>query len=188
MNDLVDFHDRAMTNLSATIDTIGPGDWDRPTACEGWSVWDLVNHLTAEAWWAPHLLRGERIAEVGDRYDGDVLGPDPQKAWREASEAERQAVNAPGALDQTVDTSMGELPASVYLAQRITDLAVHRWDLAQGLGTDGTIPDDLANFLYDTWEPQADEVAASGVFAPRVEVPADASPTDRLVALLGRRP
>ena len=188
MTDLVDFHHRALARLTDTIEGIGADDWQRPTACADWAVRDLVGHLTAEAHWAPHLLRGESLSQVGDRYDGDVLGEDPHGAWRAASDDERRAVAAPGALDGTVDTSMGELPASVYLAQRLTDLAVHRWDLARGLGVDGSIPDDIAEFLYEMWEPQADELASTGIFAPRVEVPADASATDRVVALLGRAP
>lgn len=188
MVDLVEFHGRALTDLDAAIESIGEEDWPRATACEGWSVRDLVGHLTAEALWAPHLLRGETLDEVGDRYDSDVLGADPQAAWREASAAERAAVVAPGALDGTVHTTMGELPAALYLTQRLTDLVVHRWDLAWGLGLGRALPEDIAEYLYRALKPQADELAASGMFAPPVEVPADATPADRLLGLLGRRP
>ena len=188
MIDLAEFHERALTILDRTIEGIGTEDWSQPTACEGWTVRDLVNHLTAEARWAPHLLRGETLEAVGDRYEGDVLGADPHAAWRDARDDERAAVAVPGALDGTVHTSMGELPAEVYLSQRLTDLVVHRWDLAQGLGVDGTIPEDIAAYLFDMWEPQAEAMAESGLFSPPVEVAEDASYSDRLVALLGRRP
>jgi len=36
-----------------------------------------VNHLAGEDLWAPPLLAGSTIAEVGDRFEGDVLGAEP---------------------------------------------------------------------------------------------------------------
>ncbi|QBI18188.1 TIGR03086 family protein [Egibacter rhizosphaerae] len=188
MADLVRFHHRALGALDESIEHVDSEDWPRPTPCESWSVRGLVNHLTAEALWAPHLLRGETLEEVGQRYEGDVLGPRPHEAWKEAGEAERRAVGAEGALDGTVHTSMGQLDASTYLAQRLTDLVVHRWDLARALGHDGTVPEDIATYLYERWAPHAEGLAASGLFAPPVEVGPDASASDRLIALLGRRP
>ena len=64
-----------------------PADrWTAPTPCTDWSVRDLVNHVTGEHLWAPHLLDGETIAQVGDRYDGDVLGDSPVAAWERAAD------------------------------------------------------------------------------------------------------
>ena len=184
----VELHRRAIDDLDATIATIDDADWNRPTACEGWSVRDLLAHLTAEARWAPHLLAGQTLEEVGDRYDGDVLGADALGAWREASAAERAAVDEPAVLTRGVHTTMGTLPAEVYLTQRVTDLVVHRWDLAQGLGTAATPPEDLATPLLDALTPHADELAGSGLFAPPVPVADDAPAGERLLGLLGRDP
>ena len=36
------------------------------------------------------------MAEIGDRYEGDLLGEDPVKAWEEATGQARAAVFAPG--------------------------------------------------------------------------------------------
>ena len=188
MTDVVELHGRALADLDAMVARIGPDDWDRTTACSEWNVRALLNHLTAEALWAPHLLRGETLEEVGDRYEGDVLGVEPIAAWREASAGEHAAVTAPGALEATVHTTMGPLDARTYLSQRLTDLAVHRWDLAQGLEVDASIPADIAEHLLAMLEPMADELAESGLFADPVPVPEDASSSDRLLALLGRQP
>ncbi len=188
MSHVVELHSRALADLDAMVSRIGPRDWQQRTACTDWTVRDLLNHLTAEALWAPHLLRGETLEQVGDRYQGDVLGADPLTTWREASAGEHAAVTAPGALEVTVHTTMGPLEARTYLSQRLTDLAVHRWDLAQGLGVETTIPTDVAEHLLELIEPMADELADTGLFAPPVEVPADASSSERLLGLLGRRP
>src|SRR5665213_1363632 len=78
-----------------------PADrWAAPTPCTDWSVRDLVNHVTGEHLWAPHLLDGETIAQVGDRYDGDVLGDSPLTAWESAADASRAAwlSTSPGAV------------------------------------------------------------------------------------------
>jgi uncharacterized protein (TIGR03086 family) len=65
-----------------------PADrWEAATPCTDWSVRDLVNHVTGEHLWAPHLLDGATIAQVGDRYDGDLLGDSPLTAWEQAAQA-----------------------------------------------------------------------------------------------------
>ncbi|MET7990774.1 maleylpyruvate isomerase N-terminal domain-containing protein [Amycolatopsis sp. NPDC005232] len=46
---------------------------DEPAPCAEWSARDLVNHLVCEQMWAPHVLAGQALGEVGGRYDGDVL-------------------------------------------------------------------------------------------------------------------
>lgn len=79
-------------------------------------------------------------------------------------------------------------PRRVYVCQRLTDLVAHRWDLAWGLGLDGTIADDIADYLHGMWQPHADELAASGLLAPPVAVPADASPSDRLLGCSAANP
>ena len=68
--------------------------WAAPTPCTDWTVRDLVNHLTVEHLWVPPLLEGRTVAEVGDRFDGDVLGDDPAAAWEAAAAASRRALGA----------------------------------------------------------------------------------------------
>jgi uncharacterized protein (TIGR03086 family) len=92
----------AIDDFGALVDRVPADRWDAPTPCSEWSVRDLVNHLASEHLWAPHLLRGETIAQVGDRYDGDVLGDDPAGTWRraaaESSEAWRGARAGEGCM------------------------------------------------------------------------------------------
>ena len=68
------------------------------------------------------------------------------------------------------------------------DLAVHGWDLAQAIGADHDMGDDLAATLLGVCEPQVTYWQGAGFFDPPVPVAADAHPQTRLVALLGRRP
>lgn len=77
-------HARAMDEFDARIRLVGDAQWHLPTPCTEWDVRMLADHLVAEQLWAPHLLRGETLEEVGDRYDDDQLGADPVGTWEEA--------------------------------------------------------------------------------------------------------
>jgi uncharacterized protein (TIGR03086 family) len=87
-----------------------------------------------------------------------------------------------------VHLSFGDFPGEEYLGQLTADHTIHAWDLARGIGGDERLDPDLARFVHDFMAPQAAQWAAAGVFAPAVEVPADADPQARLLALSGRRP
>src|SRR5581483_10505539 len=64
---------RSVEVFGQRVTAIGPDDWARPTPCTDWSVRDLVRHLVYEELWAPPLLAGATMAEVGDRFEGDIL-------------------------------------------------------------------------------------------------------------------
>src|SRR6266550_1525211 len=71
----------AVAEFDARVRQIGDHQWQAATPDEDWSVRDLVNHVAGEDLWAPPLLAGSTIAEVGVRFDGDVLAADPKAAW-----------------------------------------------------------------------------------------------------------
>jgi uncharacterized protein (TIGR03086 family) len=160
--------------------------WAAPSPAERWTVRDVVNHVTAEHLWAPHLLRGESLAAVGDRYDGNVLGDDPVTAWDAAQRASREAFGAAAPQDR-VELSAGDTPAEEYAEQMLLDLVVHGWDLARGAGLDGRAEPALAGHVLQYAGTRRPQWEGSGLFAPQVATDSG-DPTDRLVALLGRDP
>ncbi|MDQ1705473.1 MAG: hypothetical protein QOF18_1839 [Frankiaceae bacterium] len=187
MSELPELFDRAAERFGAVVHGVGSGQWGDATPCTDWDVRALVNHLVYELRWAPPLLAGQTIAEVGTRFDGDLLGDDPSAAWDDAVRAARAAVAAPGALDTTVHLSFGDTPAMGYLTQLTGDLAVHAWDLARGIGADDTLDPELVGYITEAVKPMAAELAASGMFDPPADVPADADEQTRMLALFGRR-
>lgn len=180
--------DTAFTEFDRLVHDAGGDQWDDPTPCTEWTVKDLVNHLVGEHLWAPLLLDGKTVAEVGDRFDGDVVGDDPVTAWEQAGAGSRPAFHREAVLDGDVDTSGGATSATDYAWQMTMDLTVHGWDLARGLRVESRMPDDLARTLYDEFAPQVAGWQGAGIFAAPVDVPETAPPQDRLVALLGRAP
>ncbi|PBC71275.1 uncharacterized protein (TIGR03086 family) [Streptomyces sp. TLI_235] len=162
--------------------------WQAPTPCTDWTVRDLVGHLTSEHLWVPPLLEGRTVAEVGDRFDGDVLGDDPVAVWTAAAEGSRAAFAAPGALERKVHLSYGTRPAQGYCREMTVDAIIHAWDLAVGVGADRAMDPDAAEFALAELAAFGGDLSASGVFGPPVPVPADADAQSRLLGLAGRDP
>jgi len=187
MTAAIDMHRRAVETFGQRVMAVGPDDWDRPTPCSEWTVRDLVRHLVYEELWAPPLLTGATIAEIGDRFEGDILGTEPQAAWKEAAAAVLDAATA-DSLGRTVHLSFGDFPGSEYLGQLTADHVIHAWDLARGTGGDERLDADLVQFVHDFMAPQVAQWAAAGVFAAPVEVPPDADLQTRLLAMTGRTP
>ncbi|MCX5213848.1 TIGR03086 family metal-binding protein [Kitasatospora sp. NBC_00240] len=176
---------KALEAFGHHVRLITPHQWPAATPCSEWSVRDLVNHLTAEQLWVPELLMGSTVAEVGARFDGDVLDENPAAFWQNAAEAAEEAFRVPGAADVTVHLSFGDVPATSYCAQLIADAVVHTWDLARGLDADPGLSDELVDFALteiDSWG----DLATTGLFAPALPVPDGASTLTRLLALTGR--
>ena len=185
--DLLEAHGAAMHEFDRRVQLIADGQWTNPTPDTEWSVRDLVEHLAGEQLWVPLLLGGATVEEVGDRFDGDNLGDDPKTAWSLAITGARNAWLAPGATERTVHLSFGDTPAAEYGWQMITDLAVHAWDLARGIGADDDLPAELCEAVLEFVGPQADSWREFGVFAAAVPVPATADIQTRLLGLLGRQ-
>ncbi|MET7637335.1 TIGR03086 family metal-binding protein [Streptomyces sp. NPDC005438] len=188
--ELLDAFDTAQAEFGRLVHRVGADQWSADTPCAQWTVRDLVNHLTSEHLWAPWLLEGATLEEVGDRYDGDVLDGHPVDSWDAAASRSHAAFHVPSALDPDVrvHTSGGPSPVTEYAWQMTTDLTVHSWDLARGLGEPDELDEELTRTVHQRIAPQVDTWQGLGIFDPPVEVPASAGPTERLVALLGRDP
>ncbi|MEU6130169.1 TIGR03086 family metal-binding protein [Saccharopolyspora sp. NPDC047091] len=175
----------ALQRFGARVHAIEDHQWRGPTPCTAWTVRDLVGHLVGEHRWAPHLLAGETMEQVGDRYDGDLLGDDPVRAWDAAARDSRAAWEAAD-LSGTARFSFGEAPMTTYAEQMLIDLTVHGWDLARATGQ----PEDLDPAAVDLGlayaRPNADRMAGLGIIATPVPTNSP-DPAVQLLALLGRR-
>lgn len=186
--ELIDAFDTAFREWDRLVHHTGDGQWDGSTPCADWNVRQLVNHLVSEHLWAPYLLSGATVEEVGRRFDGNLVGLDPVDAWERAGAESHRAFHRKGALHGEVNVTGGRIPAEDYGWQMTADLTVHGWDLAQGTGVRSRMPDELADAVHARVEPQVADWQGAGLFDPPVPVPPDAPPQDRLVALLGRHP
>jgi uncharacterized protein (TIGR03086 family) len=185
--DLLDLHARGAQEFGWRVHAVGD-QWGAQSACSEWDVRTLVNHLVSEQLWVVPLMAGSTVAEVGDRFDGDVLGDDPVPRWDAAVAAAVDAFGAPGALDRTVNLSFGDVSAAEYAWQMTADLAIHAWDLAQGIGVHDRLDEELCAAVLEAMRPAMPLFEASGLFAPPLPVPGDADAQTTLLLLSGRQP
>ena len=83
-----------------------------------------------------------------------------------------------------------DMPARQLLGFRLTEYALHGWDLARAVGVDDRIDPEVLAALLEVLEPMAGMMAASGMFGsgPSPDLPADAELQHRVLDLSGRRP
>ncbi|HEV8651412.1 MAG TPA: TIGR03086 family metal-binding protein [Actinomycetes bacterium] len=185
-DDQQDLHRRAADTFGARVEAIKDDQWNLATPNDGWDVRTLVNHLVYENRWTPPLLGGRTIAEIGDRFEGDLLGDDPKAAWEDSASRALAAVAAPGALDRTVHLSSGGTPAREYVMQLFADHLVHAWDLARAIGADERLDPELVEACASWFTSMEDGYRSAGAIGPRPELPEDAGLQARLLAMFGR--
>src|SRR6266508_4658488 len=163
----------AIDGFGRRLDKVGAEQWTAATPCADWDVRTLVNHVVGELLWVPSLLEGRTIAEVGDRFDGDVLGDDPLVTWTSAAAEALAAASQPGVQERTVHLSFGDFPGSEYLGQVTSDVILHSWDLARAVGANDRLGASLVGFVNSFLSPQIDAWRSAGAFGPVVEVGPD---------------
>jgi uncharacterized protein (TIGR03086 family) len=186
--DVTDLHLRASDWFGELVHQVGIDQWHLPTPCADWDVRTLVNHVTGEALWTPPLMAGQTMADVGERFDGDVLGGAPRDTWDAAAADARAAIQAPDAMDRTVHLSFGDAPATEYVSQLFADHLVHAWDLAEAIGADTRMDRELVTACagwFDTVEAMYRDAGAIG---PRPPVDPGADEQSVLLARFGRSP
>jgi uncharacterized protein (TIGR03086 family) len=188
--DLVEVHGRCGGRFAALVAGVGPEGWGDGTPCSEWDVRTLVHHLLYEQLWAPPLLEGQTIEQVGDRFEGDLMGED-RSGWASllasSIEEAHAAVAHPGSLERTVHLSFGDTPGEEYVTQLTADLAIHGWDLARATGQDDTIDPDAVALLLTWTEANVDLLAGSGMFAAPIQAGPGEPDQVRLLRLLGRQ-
>lgn len=186
--DVLPAYRHALTEFADRVGQVGYDQWDAPTPCPDWDVRTLVNHVVGEDRWTVPLLRGATLAEVGDRFAGDLLGADPAGAARDAAAEADRAVCEPGAVERIVRLSAGPTPAREYLYQLLAEHLVHGWDLAVALGLDPRLDPDVVRTCARWFTDRMPLYRAAGLIDAGMPVPADASEQDRLIAAFGRDP
>ncbi len=187
--DLAELFARAVDGFTVRVKQVEPDQWTAPTPCTDWDVRTLVNHVVNEQRWMPPLFHGSTVAEIGDRFDGDLLGDDPVAAAVRAADEARAAVDQPGALERTVHLSFGDRPAEEYLRQLLADHLVHAWDLSVAIGVDRLLDPGAVHECAGWFADREEGYRTSGAIGPRLVADDPAVPEqDRLIAAFGRDP
>lgn len=182
--------DRAGAGCLRAVEGIGTDQWDDSTPCDDWTVRDLVQHLLGGSRMATVLAEGGTREEAITALSTPLDEGDAPAALRRAFAAEAEAFARPGVLDRTLPHPATDLPGADVLGFRITDRAVHGWDLARATGQDERLDPEVVEVVWAGAEPMIPMLPSIGIFGdgPSGDVGPDADLQTRVLDALGRRP
>ena len=175
----VELLERAVAYTRGALVTITPGHLHLPTPCAEWRLADLLAHME------------DGLDAFAEGAAGSIgLRPAPTARLPDLiASLQTKACGLLGAWTsiETPVVEIGGHPVAVATISRLAalEVSVHGWDVARTTGYDVAVPDDLADALLPT--ALAVALEQTNEFGPPIPVSADAAPSRRLFALLGRR-
>jgi uncharacterized protein (TIGR03086 family) len=157
----------------------------RPSPCGEWDLRVLLAHMVDS------FTALQEAAETGDVSLSAAPRPPRDVPYGPVAELRSRAVAVLGAwgeCDGLVTISGLTVPAEVVASTGAVEVAVHGWDVAQACGHPQPIPASLARALLAVVPLLVSAADRPARFAAPYRPSAFASPGDRLVAYLGRRP
>ena len=173
----------ALTALRCDVGSVTAAEWKRPTPCVGWTVSDLVEHMTTEH----EAILAPLLGPVEPQTDSSAAFAASADRWITAFGSEKSS--PPTILIPKFGVA---LPAEAVLQVHFMDMIVHRWDLARARAKPFTVPDSWLGIALMTARsispdsPLRDRLRPS--YAAALSSTADAPLLDQLLAALGRHP
>jgi uncharacterized protein (TIGR03086 family) len=152
------------------------------TPCSEFDVRALLGHLIDVAGMS------QRAAVKAEPRDVPFHGDDPAEEFGRRIDKAVHDWRRPEALRGTTTMGVPDLPAEMAATMTLTDLVIHGWDLARATDQPYECPPEVAEPVRAFIERMAPTGRGYGIFAAEVDVPADATPLDRALALSGRNP
>ena len=179
--DPVELYRAATDRAVAVADAVSPEQLGSPTPCTEWNVQQLIDHLVGGT---EYLLTATTGGEPAQRVQATAAD------YRRGVDDVLNAVSLPGAMDRTCTSPLGfEWPVSQAVAGTFMDVLIHTWDLSRATGQDEKLDPALVDACAAMFLPDMPERGReAGIIGPAVKVGDDASPQDRLLAAMGRRP
>lgn len=155
-----------------------------PTACDKFSVHDVLNHMIVGGGTFSYLFRGEEPPVIDPPF---VYGWVPASELRASMDKLLDAMRSPGAMERIIATPVGPLPGAIFARFVAFDGLVHGWDLATATGLRLQVPDEVveevAAFALQAIAP---EMRDGDTFKAEVVAAEGATPLQRLAAFSGR--
>jgi uncharacterized protein (TIGR03086 family) len=174
--------------------TVTAADLARSTPCAGWTLADLLAHMTVqhEGFAAAARGNGADLRHWQPRAFGTA--EELVAAYAAAADQVIDAFAADGVADRAFDlpeiSFPGPFPARQAIAFHLVDYVAHGWDLARSLGLGYDLEPavlDAALLIARSVPAGEQRLQPGAAFAPRIETPATA-PLAQILALLGRHP
>jgi len=150
---------------------------DAKTRCEDWQVRDLLNHVLETQRFFASTARGEEASPPSANPPA-LIGDDPAADFEKSRQGVLSAFGEPGVVEKTGPS----------LGIAFCDTLIHGADLAQATGQDDTMPRDLAEAAFSMLDGRLTDDRRGDAFKSAVDVTANASAQDKLLAYTGRQP
>lgn len=181
-----------------------PGGWERPTACPGWEVRDVVGHLTdtTEGYFVGFdAARGQGTApEALGLTAMSTLVDEGAKSFRSLGQAEligrlKGDFDRIGSIFDDLGAQdwgnllvphkyMGPIPAGFYPAFQLVDYTVHSWDMHPGThALAGEAADLLVPLCFLVWQSTAQVAPDTEPFRIGVRITSGANAGDSVISV-----
>jgi uncharacterized protein (TIGR03086 family) len=197
IHDVRSFH---RTAVLASVDVVGAvtvDDLHRPTPCAGWSLADLLAHMTVQhnGFAAAARGAGAEIAMWEPVNVADAVAADPVETYAAAA----ADVLAAFADDGVLDTAFAlpefgpgaTFPGAIAIGFHFVDYLVHGWDVARAIDAPFDVPADVVTAALPLVFAVPDgeyRTIAGAPFGPSVAMLDAAADLDRILGHLGRSP
>lgn len=194
--ELAPLHRTAVLQSIAVVDAVRHADLDRRTPCAGWTVAQLLAHMTVQHRGFAAAARGHGADEwLWDPATvAEAVRADPTGSYAGAAHDALDAFSADGIGDAVCALPEfgpdAKVPGSVAMAMHFVDYIVHGWDVAVSLGRPFQPPADVVAAALPIVLGIPDDASREAPNAPfeRAVAAAGATEFDRLLAHLGRQP
>jgi len=155
------------------------GTWDGPSPCRSWTTAHVLDHVIA--------TQRDFLTERGARFPA-LPDAAPDARWRAHLDGVQTLLADEAWAGEEYDGYFGRTTVADTLSTFYGfDMLVHRWDLARGAGADVEFTDAELDRIEQSVAGFGDHLYADGICEPPVEVSADASRQERVLATMGRR-
>ena len=181
-----DCFNRSLESTINFVKNVAESAWGNDTPCDEWNVRDVVNHIVYENVWMVALFNGQTIEEVGDEFEGDLVGDDPAGVYIRTAREVQVVLAEPDAMSRTCQISSGPVSGAEYAKQLFLDTLIHGWDIAVGSKQDATLDDYLVDMCTPLAQAIADNDGYRQVFKAATAGTSSSNRQTHLLALLGR--
>ena len=181
-----DCYKRSLDSSINFVKNVPADAWGNDTPCSDWDVKAVVNHIVYENVWMLALFSGRTIADVGNEFEGDLVGDDPAGVYIRTANEVKAVLAEPDAMSRTCQISSGPVSGADYAKELFLDTLIHGWDIAIGSKQDATLDPYLVEQCMPLGQAIADNDNYRSAFKTATPGRESGNPQTQLLGLLGR--